>query len=99
MTKARPGKPPRYHQSFRGFFGTLSDELNAFQLFFAFSLRGTTLGVKDPGGPGPRPLTNAGSRHGSGSNYVADPNRALFESVVSFLAPVLDKLVDRMHAP
>src|SRR5712691_1858534 len=29
----------------------------------------------------------------SGGSYVADPNRALFESVVDLLAPVLDELV------
>jgi hypothetical protein len=31
--------------------------------------------------------------HGSESYFVADPNRALFESVVLLLAPVLDELV------
>jgi hypothetical protein len=36
---------------------------------------------------------NASSRHVSGGSYVGDPNRALFESVVSLLAPVLDELV------
>ena len=36
---------------------------------------------------------NANSRHDSGGSCVADPNRALFESVVSLLAPVLDELV------
>ena len=36
---------------------------------------------------------NAKSRHGFEGNYVADPNRALFESVVSLLAPILDELV------
>src|SRR6187431_717685 len=36
---------------------------------------------------------NAKSRHGFEGNYVADPNRALFESVVRLLAPVLDEFV------
>jgi hypothetical protein len=36
---------------------------------------------------------NASSPHASEGSYVADPNRALFESVVSLLAPVLDELV------
>jgi hypothetical protein len=36
---------------------------------------------------------NASSLHGSGSRYVADPNRALFESVVGLLAPVLNEHV------
>lgn len=36
---------------------------------------------------------NENSRRGSGDSYVADPNRELFESVVSLLAPVLDELV------
>ncbi len=36
---------------------------------------------------------NGNSRHGFGGNSVTDPNRALFESVVSLLAPVLDELV------
>jgi predicted nucleotidyltransferase len=38
-------------------------------------------------------LLNVSSRHDSRSSYVADPNRALFESVVSLLVPVLDELV------
>lgn len=36
---------------------------------------------------------NENSRRGSGDNYVADPNRDLFESVVNLLAPLLDELV------
>jgi len=36
---------------------------------------------------------NENSRRGSGDSYVADPNRELFESVVSLLAPLLDELV------
>src|ERR671918_140763 len=36
---------------------------------------------------------NVSSPRGSGDSYVADPNRALFESVVRLLAPVLDELV------
>jgi hypothetical protein len=36
---------------------------------------------------------SASSRHGFESSSVADPNRALFESVVRLLAPVLDDLV------
>ncbi len=38
-------------------------------------------------------LPNASSRPCSGGSYVADPNRALFESVISLVAPVLDELV------
>jgi hypothetical protein len=36
---------------------------------------------------------NVSSRRGSGDSSVADPNRELFESVVSLLAPLLDELV------
>ena len=36
---------------------------------------------------------NVSSRLGCEDSYVADPNRALFESVVRLLAPVLDELV------
>ena len=36
---------------------------------------------------------SASSLHACGDSYVADPNRALFESVVRLLAPVLDELV------
>lgn len=36
---------------------------------------------------------NENSQRGSGDSYVADPNRELFESVVSLLAPLLDELV------
>ena len=38
-------------------------------------------------------LRSASSRHVSGNIDVADPNRALFESVVRLLAPLLEELV------